>query len=363
MLPAFAADRVARWKVAYSVRRVDLNRPLALATHVPPRHGDLVLARVTAVGQHVRLELTAGRRAELYPGDEIVVGYGTRYSPDQFEAELPTDLSPCHLVAAGGIAALVNAKHSRMATPTALEPVGLLATPDGSVLNVAEGALPDPPRPHHRVPTVLVAGTAMNAGKSTTVSSLARGLTRAGLRVGACKITGTGAGGDRYSYVDAGAAEVLDFTDLGLVSTYRVPVPRLADIAVAMHGHLVAGRVQVALIEIADGLLCTETAELLGHPALHDLVDGVILAAGDAAGTVTGVRLLRQSGHRVLGASGLFTSSPLATREARAALDVPVHLTHELSSPAVAGEVLASVAPGIETSSGGDLTEVAALAS
>ncbi len=93
-------DRAARLKVAYSVRRVDLARPLTVVRDVAPRHGDLVLAR-GAIGQHAKLELTTSRRAALYPGDEIVVAIGTRYASDQFEAELPPDLGPCHLVGAG----------------------------------------------------------------------------------------------------------------------------------------------------------------------------------------------------------------------------------------------------------------------
>ena len=45
-------------------------------------------------------------------------------------------------------------------------------------------------------PVLIVAGTAMNAGKTTAAARLIKGLQRAGLRVGAAKVTGTGAGGD-----------------------------------------------------------------------------------------------------------------------------------------------------------------------
>src|ERR1044071_4579387 len=83
--------RLGRAKIAYSVRRVDLRRPLHLVTGpgVIPRHGDLVAAEILATGQPTKLEVTTSRRAALYPGDEIVVAYGARYAPDQFEAELP----------------------------------------------------------------------------------------------------------------------------------------------------------------------------------------------------------------------------------------------------------------------------------
>ena len=54
-----------------------------------PQPGDLVLARVTRVGQHQHIEQVTGRRAKLWQDDEIIVAYGNRYAPDQFEAFVP----------------------------------------------------------------------------------------------------------------------------------------------------------------------------------------------------------------------------------------------------------------------------------
>src|SRR5471032_1016918 len=53
--------------------------------HVVPHAGDVVLARVHKLGQHAAIQLPDGRRATLFEGDEILVAYGDRYAPDQFE--------------------------------------------------------------------------------------------------------------------------------------------------------------------------------------------------------------------------------------------------------------------------------------
>ena len=92
-------------KAAYTTRHVRLESACSVELADRPETGDLVLARVTELGQHYRLELPDGRRATLYEGDEIVVAYGNRYAPDQFEAVVPDDLRECDLVAGGGIAA------------------------------------------------------------------------------------------------------------------------------------------------------------------------------------------------------------------------------------------------------------------
>lgn len=180
--------RLQRAKASYTTRHVDLDRATGLLASVRPAVGDLVLAAVTSIGQHPKIEGQDGRRASLFPGDEVVIAYGHRYAPDQFEASVPDDLGPCDLVAAGGIAARVDNAHGKMGPPTTLAPVGLLTTADGSRLRLASGSTRRPATA--RPVTIAVVGAAMNAGKTTTAAHLVRGLRRAGLRVGAAKTTG-----------------------------------------------------------------------------------------------------------------------------------------------------------------------------
>src|SRR5881275_2278111 len=86
-------DRVRLAKSGYSVRRVDLSDVSDVVTDMRPQAGDLVLARVKRLGQHQHLEFVNGRRSRLWPEDEIVVAFGARYAPDQYEAVVPDDLS------------------------------------------------------------------------------------------------------------------------------------------------------------------------------------------------------------------------------------------------------------------------------
>ena len=67
----------------------------------------------------------------------------------------------------------------------------------------------------------------MNAGKTTTNRYLVHSLNRLGARPGATKVTGTGSGNDYWVMLDAGAHQMLDFTDVGLASTYLQPITLL----------------------------------------------------------------------------------------------------------------------------------------
>lgn len=347
---ADAAALLGSAKFAYSTRHLAHRRDLGLTADptVVPRAGDVVLARVTELGHHKRLESPVSRRQNLFIGDLIVVAYGSRYAADQFLARVPDDLGPCHLVAGGGMAALVEDQHARVEDATRIEPIGLLTEADGTHLNLtalAPYAVGAATTERNQVPVIAVVGTSMNSGKSTVLAHLARGLADSGLRVHAGKATGTGAGNDVGLFADAGAHRVLDFTDFGYETTFRLGHDRVRDLFSSMLDELTReaeqGAPDVALVEIADGVYQAETAALLADELFAARIDTVVFAAADALGAAAGVQAIRSHGHRPALVSGVVTASPIMTREATVAVDVPVMPTFDLSDPAVAAPILA----------------------
>lgn len=329
--------RKRRIKWAFTTRNVaPENVRTLLAATVQPSPGDLLLARVDRLGQHPKLELTTSRRAELFSGDEIAVVFGNRYAPDQFEAIVPDRIAPCHLVAAGGVAARFLSRHSKMKHPTRITPLGLLGDANCTPLNLSSFRLPQLAAINKKPLVVVVAGTAMNSGKTTACASLVQGLAKHGLRVAAAKITGTGAGADYRALVDAGADPVFDFLDAGYVSTYRIERHDLLDIVMTIGGHLAAANPKVIILEVADGLLQRETARLFQLPEFMHWVDGVIFAANDALGAQAGVAWLAARQLPVIAITGVLTASPLASREAASATGLPVFNTASLARPHVA---------------------------
>lgn len=320
---------------AFSTRRVPVEAMHILLTERSQRPvaGQLVLARVVSIGQHTRVELASGRRAQLYIGGDVILAYGNRYAPDQFEGMVPPDLAPCQLIAAGGLAGLVVARHESMDEPTQIEPLGLIADERGIPLNLSDFALSILPSPVPRPPVLMVCGTSMNSGKTHAASFLVRGLTRLGYRVGAIKVTGTGAGGDLWRMADAGAVVTLDFTDAGHASTYRVPLEGLRAIPGCLLAALAEQAVEAVVMEVADGLVQQETAALLADGAFRECVDGAIFCAGDALGAECGATRLERLGYRLLAVSGTLTRSSLAVREASTLLRVPVLGPLEIESP------------------------------
>jgi hypothetical protein len=341
-----ACDAVSRLESAawaFTTRRVPrgaAHRILRAAT--PPAAGDLVLARVDAIGHHGTLQLVSGRRKHLFPGDEIVVTYANRYAPSQFEAVVPETLGPCHLVAGGGVAAKALSWHSRIAKgPTQITPLGLLADETGKTANLRDHALPSADRlAAPRPTTIAVVGTGMDAGKTQAAAFLVRGLTLAGVRVGFAKVTGTGAGNDTWLLSDAGADPVLDFTDAGLASTYLAPPSEIERVLLTLMAHVSGRGVGAIVLELADGLLQRETSALLKSPAFREVAGGILFAARDSMGAAAGADWLKHQNLPIVGLTGVLTSAPLQCEEASMATGLPVFRRSDLARASTAAKIL-----------------------
>ena len=332
-------NRLAAAKRAFTTRNVDLTQAVRMVrSGRRPVAGDVILARVTSLGQHRRIENIHGRRGELYVGDEILVAYGNRYAPDQFEAYVPENLGPCHLVAGGGIAARTVGRHAAVKPATRIEVIGALIGACGRALNLADFASVAPSR-LRPARVIAVVGSSMNAGKTTTAAGLVHGLTRAGFRVGAAKLTGTGSGGDLWSMRDAGAALAVDFTDAGYASTFGVAPEALGQVTQACLGHLAENNIDIAVVEIADGLLQSETAQLIERGHRSGWIDAVVFAAADAMGAAFGCDWLMQRGITPLAIAGLVTASPLAAREATRVTGLDIATLADLRDPVAAARL------------------------
>jgi hypothetical protein len=237
------------------------------------------------------------------------------------------------LVASGGIASKMLSRSSDVRSATDIVPVGLIGDERGNVLNVSDFAIKPEPDPVQPPRTIGVIGTSMNSGKTTTVHSLVHSLTKAGHRVGATKVTGTGSGGDYWVMLDSGAHSMLDFTDAGMASTYRQPMASVEATMRALLNSTAATGVNLTLVEVADGIYQQETSKLLDSQLFHERIDAVIFAAADAMGAVAGVQHLTGLGHEVLAVSGKITRAPLAAREAAAITRLPVLALPELQDP------------------------------
>ncbi|HZY57092.1 MAG TPA: hypothetical protein VFE09_04765, partial [Rubrobacteraceae bacterium] len=232
----------------------------------------------------------------------------------------------CDLFSVGGVCGEVASQHVSMVDPTHLRIVGLVSDEHGRPINQRAFGLPSHAvgdRLETSAEVILMVGSSMNSGKTTTAGTLARALSRANFSVAAAKITGTAAGKDGRFYEACGARPVLDFTSAGYPSTYMLGLEELLGVYESILGNLRAANPDYIILEIADGVLQRETHMMLGSEAIRDSVDHVFFAASDSLSAESGVRLVREYGLPLRATAGSVTQSPLASREAEEALGMP----------------------------------------
>lgn len=311
-------------------------QPKLLPNNRNPQRNDVLAGRIVSTGRHSAVELSSGRKAELYPGDILVGAFGNRYATAQYEGRVPERLDYYHMLSQGAVFGEVMSASYIMSDPTIIEPLGYLSTPDGDILNLTQHGLAeisDSPR----IPTLLIIGASMDAGKTTTAASLIHGLSLAGWCVNAGKLTGTGCARDIHKMLDAGAGRVLDFTHCGFCSTAETTDAELGSISATLISHLSQGRPDLLVLEIADGIIQKETQRLVRMLVAEQKADGAMLAIHDVLSAGSAAEIVeRQFKLPLLGISGAVTQSPLSIAELRSVTNIPVYDMPTLADPIIA---------------------------
>lgn len=188
------------------------------------RAADFVVAEVTGQPNELyRCETKTGRIAQLLPGDLLVGALGERAATLEGVGSWQAVGDDGRMVGLTGAGLLGQATSTSPLMPAfmALCYRGHVCR-DGRALNMADFVIP-PPAPGPAVPAVLVIGTSMSAGKTSSARIIIRELRALGLGVAGAKVTGAARYRDIQSFRDSGAMPVFDFVDEGLPSTICPP--------------------------------------------------------------------------------------------------------------------------------------------
>jgi len=129
------------------------------------------------------------------------------------------------------------------------------------------------------VPTLLLFGSSMSAGKTTTGRRVCKELDRAGMYIIGAKLTGAGRYRDILSYLKNGAREIYDFVDVGLPSTV-VPEQDFRDAIRPLLNHINERKPDLLVVEAGASPLEPYNGEALVEE-LGDNIVCTILCASD----------------------------------------------------------------------------------
>ena len=244
-------------KIASSTGHARLRPEVVLGQDIPAEPGTIVAVRVLDEKRvYNKLEDTHGRMMTVHRGDLIAGVLGTRQALHGYSGHIPSTVragDTLHLLNLGGVIGLATSSNPDVGPPARVEVLGaVLCFPElgrrvgrpasifpGPVVPLA--SLPDLP------PAAWLVGTSMNSGKTRAACALVREASRAGLRVGAAKLTGVALKSDVLAMKDHGAAHVVTFADAGLPSTCDADILGVARGCLA---HLADQDVDLLVVEL-----------------------------------------------------------------------------------------------------------------
>ena len=258
--------------------------------------GDYVVGSLTVPrGGLSAVELTTGRVVHAVDGDSVLGALGVRHATleivgswERVGGDLRMDL-----LSAGGLMGRATSISGMLGSPMRVTYRGH-AMRNGTKLRMQDFAKAPPSARDYDVPTILIIGTSMSAGKTTSAKIIVRQLKRAGYRVAGAKLTGAGRYRDILAMQDAGADAIFDFVDVGLPSSvvdrehFR---PRLRDLL----GLIVEAEPEVVVVEAGASPL----EPYNGDTALEELDGSValtVLCASDpysVMGVMRGYDMMR----------------------------------------------------------------------
>ncbi len=182
--------------------------------------GDYVVAEVAGAASSLHnLELTTGRMTEVFEGDIVVGAFGVRAATLEGVGSWE-DIGEdgcMHALTSAGLCGKMTSRSTLLPDFMGLVYRGHVVR-NGAKVTMKDFVVPTNHKPLD-IPVVLLIGTSMSAGKTTTGRIIIHELKRAGLRVIGAKLTGAARYRDVMSFSDAGADEIYDFVDAGLPST------------------------------------------------------------------------------------------------------------------------------------------------
>jgi len=182
-------------------------------------NGDYVLGEVTGPRSELyTIETCTGEMLPVNTGDKIIGAFGRRAGTLEGVGDyLSVKNGHLDTLTNAGLFGAYTSLSQLLSKPIALLYRGHILR-HGRKVRMSDFAVQAKPR-KFSIPTILIIGTSMSAGKTVTGTLACEILAASGLKVAGTKLTGAGRYRDILSFQRAGAAEIYDFVDAGLPST------------------------------------------------------------------------------------------------------------------------------------------------
>ncbi len=284
--------RIRLDRIASSTRNANLSNDIIIGDEIVAGEGYVLAVRILEEkATYNSMEDLGGRLVQLRAGDVMAGTLGNRRALRGYAGEVPSTIAvgdTIEVLNLGGILGRCTSVNPEIGPPFKAEVLGaVLSFPElgdrvGRPAHIRDHAVPVAEALTTEVPVVFVAGTCMHAGKTVAATELVRGLSRAGMRVGALKLTGVSLMRDTMAMMDAGAVAALTFNDAGAASTRAGMTVPVARGLINRMTEPLGARPEIIVAELGDGILGEYgVQDILRAKDLTDLAVAWVMAAPD----------------------------------------------------------------------------------
>ena len=241
--------------------------------------GDYVLCEVTGKpGPLYQVELPSGRMCQIFDGDLVIGAFGRRAATLEGVGDwesIGDDLT-LHALTSAGLFGKATSVSPLLPPMMELAYKGHVVRDDKVTMSQFCAHLEPSSL---TMPVVLLIGTSMSSGKTTSGRVIVHELKRRGLTVAVAKLTGAARYRDLLSLGDAGADHMFDFIDVGLPSTvcppdaFRVALEQLLTRIATTNADVLVAEAGASPLEPYNGAVAME--------ALKNSLRMLVLCASD----------------------------------------------------------------------------------
>jgi len=242
--------------------------------------GDYVVCKILDPGSNqLALELPSGRMRGVMGGEFIIGVLGERFATLEATGTWKNvgNNGNLHVLTAAGLLGKLTSKSVFVPNMMEIKYIGHNSR-KGQKVTMESFVKPVEPK-KFTTPVVLLVGTSMSAGKTTSARIVTNLFKIAGLRVVGAKLTGAGRYKDILAIHDVGADVVLDFVDAGLPSSI-CPKEIYRKKIVHLKNAISQANANVAVIEIGASPLEPYNGDL-AIEAIRKNIKFTILCASD----------------------------------------------------------------------------------
>ncbi len=291
-------------KIASVTRNCRLSQDVVLSDQITAKSGYVVAVKALEdKSVYNQLELVSGRMTRICKGDLIAGVFGERKALRGYTGVIPASVKvgdEINMLNLGGVVGKCISENPDLGPALRLEVLGAIQVfPSiedrvGIAAHIGMNAIALKSTLERSVPLILVSGTCMSAGKTYACCKIVQGLSHAGLKVGAAKLTGVSLMKDTLDMVDFGAERAINFTDAGLVSTVS---QKVTEVAKGLIAELNRGKLDAIVLELGDGILGEYgVQELLSDKQLLSYVKCQVCCANDPVAAWGAVEQLKKYG-------------------------------------------------------------------